>query len=64
MNENSLQYLCLLLIKDQIAKMASTVTGMFPRLHGLIIGCGLGRNEIVNKIVSIIISEAVAANLP
>lgn len=44
--------------------MAARIIEAFPRLHSVVIGPGLGRNENALKAVTVVIKAAMGANLP
>ena len=49
---------------DSPSSLASQVTDLFPNLHALVIGPGLGRDPLMQATAAAIISAARSANLP
>ena len=48
----------------EVARQADEVTRWFPALTALVIGPGLGRDETLQAVASLVVQRAVAANLP
>lgn len=50
--------------EDMIQKAIGTINDMLPRLHSLVIGPGLGRNNRVKKILPNVIQAAIKQEIP